>query len=272
MDQCTRVCETCGERFTIPPSRLRHRAARFCSRACIRTDWQAARYTPCEQCGAPTRTFASRPRRFCSRACYEKAASAQVAKRCPVCGRRFTVPSSNADRFTVCSRACRTAHTAYASCKRCGRRFRVPRGRRRVYCSERCRRPPVHVSCEHCGASFRVTPSESAARRFCSLACWRRHSGETSLERLVREALEELGFPFEQELRVGRYSVDFALTTRGVALEVDGAYWHRDAARDRRKAKALERAGWRVVRLAEDTVVSAPSVVELVQAALRGPP
>jgi very-short-patch-repair endonuclease len=72
--------------------------------------------------------------------------------------------------------------------------------------------------------AMRQTVSYRARGRFCSRACYRKFSGETSIETKVRQSLERLCLPFIQELQVGQYVVDFALN--GIALEVDGIYWH----------------------------------------------
>jgi very-short-patch-repair endonuclease len=53
---------------------------------------------------------------------------------------------------------------------------------------------------------------------------------------------------------MGRYSVDFLLRDQRIALEVDGAYWHRNLDRDARKTAWLRRHAWRVVRISEASV------------------
>ena len=46
--------------------------------------------------------------------------------------------------------------------------------------------------------------------------------------------------------------VDIKLANEKVVIEYDGAYWHRDKAeRDKAKTKALEKAGWTVIRVRE---------------------
>jgi very-short-patch-repair endonuclease len=54
---------------------------------------------------------------------------------------------------------------------------------------------------------------------------------------------------------LGRYVVDFHASSVGWVVEVDGGY-HRDRARaDARRDRALERAGYRVLRLSEHLVM-----------------
>ena len=201
---------------------------------------------------------------FCSRACYDADRKRKVTKACPVCAESFTVNESQAWKYTVCSVACRTADTKYVDCDRCGTRFRAEKHLNRQFCSETCRRPPVSAECLTCGIEFRREPGE-ATRRFCSFACYRKFRGETTLEACVRVALEGLGIPFEQEFPVGRWSVDFALTGLGVALEADGAYWHEARAdQDRQRDAAIEFAGWRVIRLPERDIKTAADLGMLI--------
>jgi very-short-patch-repair endonuclease len=70
----------------------------------------------------------------------------------------------------------------------------------------------------------------------------------------VREVLGLTGLVFEQEYRIGRYSIDFYLPETSTALEVDGAYWHRDTQRDSRKAAFLVNHGIKVVRVKEHDI------------------
>jgi very-short-patch-repair endonuclease len=159
----------------------------------------------------------------------------------------------------------------YIDCPRCGKRFMGAKGkgRKSTYCSEACRRPPMFLNCRNCGKEFREVPSV-AYRRFCSVACYRRFTGETALESRVRCALELLGVAFEQEYAAGRWSIDFALTAHKVAIEADGDYWHaRTIERDARRDRHLARIGWRVVRLGETEVNRAASVSALILDRIR---
>jgi very-short-patch-repair endonuclease/ribosomal protein S27AE len=204
---------------------------------------------------------------YCSKTC-ELAAAPKVDKVCPECGKTFTVLASQAERYNFCSYACRTARTKYQTCERCGKPFVAERHLNRHYCSEECRRPPNFVECQTCGTTFRDVPS-ATNRRFCSLACYRRFRGETSLEAQVRTALTGMQIDFIQEASIGRYSVDFLLPTRRIALEVDGAYWHQDPNRDARKNRYLARHGWQVARIPESDVVNGADLAQLIAALIH---
>lgn len=224
----------------------------FCSAECYHRATIKHPDRDCAHCGE---TFSSSAeQKYCSPACYYASRANRAAKTCPACGKDFTVPGSNADRYNVCSRECRTADTLYVDCERCGQSFRASRLLNRRYCSEECRRPPVFIDCRNCGMTFRKRPGEDS-KQFCSFACYRSFVGETRLETNVRLALESLGVKFQQEYPAGHWSIDFALIGQRIAIEADGDYWHsRTVERDARRDAELERAGWHVVRLPERDV------------------
>jgi len=145
----------------------------------------------------------------------------------------------------------------------------IRRGNNRRHCSEECRRPIVFITCKTCGGRFKVSPSAMNRRQFCCFACYRRSNAETSIEKTIRLSLESLGIPFEQEARIGRYSIDFLLRKQHIALEVDGNYWHRDRHRDARKTRFLAKHGWDVVRISETDVNNAVNVDVLVANSLE---
>lgn len=88
--------------------------------------------------------------------------------------------------------------------------------------------------------------------RYCSHDCYMRSRAETTPERIVRETLAELEIPFDAQVRVGRWTVDFLL--RSLVIEVDGDYWHDKpevVAKDRRKDRWLQNNGYEVFRIRE---------------------
>jgi very-short-patch-repair endonuclease len=252
------VCDGCGQTFERHTQTIPDRCAkRYCSRKCANAA-KIKKRAPCKRCGvtvAPEGLYWAAHRAYCSRACYGADRANRVEKVCGGCKSTFTITKgATAHRYNFCTLECKRAHseTIVKPCKRCGKPFRhsggdIKRGLNRHYCSEECRRPPVHIQCAQCDKQFRIVPADAKRRRFCSLACYRKFSGETSIETKVRQSLERLRLPFIQELQVGRYVVDFALN--GIALEVDGTYWHRKPS-DRRE-QFLERAGWPLIRIAE---------------------
>jgi very-short-patch-repair endonuclease len=199
------------------------------------------------------------------------APSAGFHRTCAGCHSPF-IASTRRRRF--CSRDCYHASTVRhptVTCAQCATPFRVSRSNP-IYCSVACRFEAIkqrHLRpCAQCGAPL-STARGHRNERFCSVACYRRFRGETLLEREVRQALTALGVPFIAEYPVGGWSIDFALTTKGIALEVDGAYWHRDPERDSRRDQGLAERGWHVLRLGEREIKAAPDVVALLERRLE---
>lgn len=146
------------------------------------------------------------------------------------------------------------------------RPFRRNRKKTRVY---------VERPCCVCGTPMRVPRDWASAKRHCSYQCasvtrlnkWRETRPESSLERLTRLALTELGIEFEQEYTGFKpYAIDFFVSPN-IALECDGAFWHSLPAnkrRDARKDAYLSRKGITVIRLLE-CEIKAPDLAETLQ-------
>lgn len=80
----------------------------------------------------------------------------------------------------------------------------------------------------------------------------KRASGyHTDIEILAESALKALGIPYIFEHKVGRYSVDFALPTLGIALECDGWQHLTEKGRehDKRRDADLSRDGWTMIHV-----------------------
>ncbi len=91
-----------------------------------------------------------------------------------------------------------------------------------------------------------LTPSEAAL--------WRELSGK------------KLGVGFRRQVVVGRYIADFAAPAVKLIVEVDGGYHRERVAADARRDRALQRAGWRVVRVTvEELRQNVSQVVERVR-------
>lgn len=211
----------------------------------------------CVSCGQTIRLGlpnGRRVRRFCSLSCRD--AGRRVEKTCRVCHKRFTVAAVHAERYTVCSLACKRRDAVYGTCVRCGSRIPQP-GTRFKHCSEACRRPPRIYTCATCGRRFRRTPS--AGSKFCSSACYFRFRGETSCEAAVRCAFESIGVRVVSQHRVGKWVFDLLVRGHRLLIDVDGTFWHRREAvqrRDARKTLEAKRRGFRVERVPESIVIS----------------
>ena len=81
----------------------------------------------------------------------------------------------------------------------------------------------------------------------------------------------KLGESFKRQVPVdGRYIVDFLAARCRLVVEVDGAYHTRRSAADGRRDRALERLGYRVLRLSDELVLRQwPEALRLVREALN---
>lgn len=79
------------------------------------------------------------------------------------------------------------------------------------------------------------------------------------------------GFVTQMVVRAGHRAlrVDFCWPDRGLVLEVDGARWHPDPARDQERDNTLVGLGWRVLRLSWSQVMGDPRWTDRVLSALR---
>lgn len=74
----------------------------------------------------------------------------------------------------------------------------------------------------------------------------------TSLERLVELPLFLGNIPYERNLRVFRYYIDFAIPLVMIGIEADGYYWHsRRIEEDIKRDAYLAGRGWAIIRLSE---------------------
>ena len=65
----------------------------------------------------------------------------------------------------------------------------------------------------------------------------------------------KLGVGFRRQAPIGAYIVDFVAPSARLIVEVDGGYHAERAAADARRDRALERAGYRVVRVSAERVM-----------------
>lgn len=101
-------------------------------------------------------------------------------------------------------------------------------------------------------------------------------AGPSWPERVLWSALRARqleGVQFRRQVVIaGRFIADFAAPARRLVVEVDGEQHAASRARDARRDRVLERAGWRVLHLEAALVTrELARAVELVRAALRGP-
>lgn len=91
----------------------------------------------------------------------------------------------------------------------------------------------VYKMCLHCEQEFRLkkyqlTEHKESPRDYCSQRCFYLSRRTSGLEDTMREELKSEGFQFEEQYKVGKWHIDFALihTVPKIAIQCDGDYWH----------------------------------------------
>lgn len=217
---------------------------------------------------------------YCSLECYWTGTKKKKLKICKVCGKKFNIKAYLVKQGYgfYCSKECWFAlfnqRKKEIKCKQCGKEFKVIRAvykKHPKFCSKVCKDnakiDQISRICKGCKTSFDLPRSAIDRGRgsFCTWKCFKRYRGESSLELLVRQQLEKLNEPFQQEMKVGKFSADFYLPKRNLVIECDGEYWHMSRnikLRDQRKDKLLGKLGYNILRLSGQDIISKNFVLE----------
>jgi very-short-patch-repair endonuclease len=283
-----RACPTCGKTF-VPPKQNRGQV--YCSMSCrskvCRVDRQPK---PCRRCGKDTSNIT-----YCGRECYN-AVRQRPNWTCHNCGKEFYRKLTGVQWYKnkdgkqtnfYCGSQCHAdfrRRRAERRCEVCGVGFAIkvshvggPRNGGR-YCSTECTHKgkvsQIEIVCVQCGKSFNVRKGRADTVRYCSRRCKSHFKGESTPERLIREALDRLGVTYKQEFKIGRrYSLDFLLPDLGVALEADGDYWHANRGDHDRKRDAwiMKHKGIRTVRIKASEIRQCGDLDKLIRRRLASP-
>lgn len=272
------ICENCGKDYY-------GYGKRFCSQSCRSSTLNKERPTPtvhfkCPECGETEvwPRHKARKQMYCSRECAARARARKhftgVHRICVVCGEKFSLNQCDAKRKAglYCSKDCygqAVSKREVRKCAQCGNKFTAYawaiKDGNGIYCSKECAglasRTGSEQECEHCGTVFWAKKSvlDKGEGRFCSKKCHFSHRGETNIERLVREALEQRNVEFKQEKQFKRWTADFYLPSLHVVIEADGEYWHsleKAIKAARRKDAYLHSLGIKVYRFAEKDILN----------------
>lgn len=252
--QKTRIeltCDACGKTFERPIAHIKKaKHYHFCCKECSH---KPVVPITCIICNAifHVNVYGIGCAKFCSKDCkrtydrqlyaINKGSYRLVTKTCMECKQSYQVPLNRANVQKFCSQECSGAYI--------GREYHM--GSNNVNW-----KPKIKIVCKQCGKEFETYPCRKE-RKFCSQKCtgsWLAghcHS-PTSIEIAIREVLQELGYLFKEQYRIGQWRVDFALPLHWLAIECDGVYWHslpHNKERDERKNIDLINAGWEVLRL-----------------------
>lgn len=218
----------------------------------------------CKYCQVPFEyTNKGKIRRFCSPACYHasmlgKDHGGSVTHNCEACGNSFTVKRfyfnrvDGKTRQRFCSRACATlaindAHKKFElrNCLTCGKSIypKLNKGKLTEFCSRHC----FGISGRAVHAIIAIQDAKQP----------------TSIERLMRDALDRAGiiyefqYPIYNSAGLKLYACDFAIPSARLIIECDGNYWHAQPkviASDKRKDGYLKSHGYNVLRFTETEI------------------
>lgn len=204
---------------------------------------------------------------YCSLKCYWTGTNRKQLKICKSCSKKFYADATliRKEFGFYCSMKCWFSlfekQRKIVKCKECRRERSVYSSvyvKNPKFCSKKCsddsKRDYVSRVCRSCKQSFELPRSQVNRGRgsFCTWKCYKKYQGESSLELIVRQQLEKLKEPFQQELKIGKFRADFYLPKRNIVIECDGEYWHMDQKarlRDQRKDKLIGKLGYNILRL-----------------------
>jgi very-short-patch-repair endonuclease len=188
-----------------------------------------------------------------------------------VCGKKFNIKKYlKIQGFgKYCSRECQffayEGRRIIITCKNCKTEFSGPPSvaKTRKFCSKHCKddyeKDYVARICKNCKKKFLLPRWEinKGKGTFCSRKCFCQFQGETSIEILIRKELEKANINFKQEIRIGKFCIDFLILNKKIVIECDGEYWHsgrRAELRDKRKDKFLKSRGYCIYRFSESEI------------------
>lgn len=217
---------------------------------------------------------------YCSLECYWTGTKKKKLKICRVCSKEFLIKSYlvNQGYGFYCSKECWFSlfneWKKTVKCRQCKKAFSVIRAvykKHPKFCSKICKddfeRDYVARICKGCKKGFELPRSQLNRGRgaFCTWECYKKYRGESSLEILVKDQLEKLNEPFQQEMRIGKFRADLHLPKRNLVIECDGEYWHMDPkikSRDQRKDKLLRKLGYNILRLSGQDIINSNFALE----------
>lgn len=217
---------------------------------------------------------------YCSQKCYWNGTNKKKIKSCKVCGKNFKIKDYLIKQGYgfYCSKDCWFDLFKRAKkkvkCIQCQKDFLVIRAvykKHPKFCSKICKDiseiDQISSICRGCKISFNLPRSAIDRGRglFCTWKCYKKYKGESSLELLIRQQLEKINEPFQQEMRIGKFRADFYLPKRNLIIECDGEYWHMNQKiklRDRRKDKFLKTLGYNILRLSGQDIISKDFALE----------
>lgn len=141
-------------------------------------------------------------------------------------------------------------------CEKCGKEFFVKKKKiNQKTCSKKCS-AQLRASSEIGKKQLSKLFSDSAKKRYKNgdtTIGWQSRNKMSRPEKITKDILERNGLSFDQEFKIGKYFIDFALPNK-IALEIDGKQhnYKERKEKDLEKDKFLIEQGWKIIRISWD--------------------
>ena len=202
-------CYNCEKVFYANARKLKGKSRYFCSLTCQLENRKTRLRRICEQCGEYYYLRYHRASKYCGQDCHKASIRKRKSFTCKQCGKVRSLPPSLHKGRQFCSTECHRKSTRHIKrCGYCGKRWWKKDGRRRKYCSQKCKRLKLYGEprkCEWCGEEIKRRNN----KLYCSPECagMGRNYGE--------KGVSEVDFP-----RILAYASEPSDGDRGVWLPV----------------------------------------------------
>lgn len=71
----------------------------------------------------------------------------------------------------------------------------------------------------------------------------------TPIENNAWDDIRFLGLPLYPQYPIGKYFVDFGDPFHRIAIEIDGAQWHKNKEKDEKRDNSIRKLGWQIYRI-----------------------
>lgn len=285
-DKIEKKCLFCEKAFLVYPSQI---GKKYCSKKCVDLHKSNGLTATCEKCGEVFNVSPSdkKTARFCSKKCQ---IPEKIQKTCQTCGEIYFVqPCFSDSKF--CNRNCRRhSEETKSKLKDIGKRQVITPKQLEALAKNRTWRtgqtketnPKIAAQAKKLSQMYkgRRMPQFDKQYEFSKTPEGRKQNSErkkkyyaenpekhinrilakkgfeTYIEKKMRLALESARISFENQFKIGRFWVDFAIPSYQIAIEVDGEYWHKDKEKDARRDAVINSHGWLVLRFAGKRVVN----------------
>jgi very-short-patch-repair endonuclease len=285
-DKIEKNCLFCEKTFLVYPSQI---GKKFCSKKCVDLHKSNGLTTTCERCEKVFNVSPSdkKTARFCSKKCQ---IPERIKKICQTCGEIYFVRPCHSDS-KFCNRNCKRHTKETKSLIKEKRKTQIitpnqidALSKNRTWRKGQTKEtnPKIAAQAKKLSQMFKGRPVTQFNKHheFLKTPEGRKQNSErmkkyyaenpekhinrrlaekgfeTYIEKKMRLALESARISFENQFKIDKFWVDFAIPSYQIAIEVDGEYWHKDKEKDAKRDAVINSYGWLVLRFAGKRVVN----------------